>query len=480
MKRKFVTNLALLLFLNILVKPFWVFGIDTTVQNVVGSEEYGFYFTLLQFSFLLNILLDFGINNFNSRNIAQNRQLLTKHLSSIIVIRLILSVLYFIIAIIFALFLGWLQEGYKILLLLLFNQFLLSFVLYFRSNLAGLHLFKTDSIVSVLDRFLMIVICSVLLWGNISKKSFQIEWFVYAQTASYLITVLVVLLIVLKKSGRIHLTLDTNFFFAILKKSYPFALLTLLMASYSRIDTIFLEQLLEDGKVQAGIFAHGFRILDAASMYGFLFAGLLLPIFARMIKLKESVSQMVVLSYTLIIVPAIILSLSSFFYRTEIMNLLYEHHIEESARAFGVLILGFMFFSTSYIFGTLLTANGSLKALNTMAAMGIVVNIILNLILVPKFAALGAAFTSLATQAFTATAQVLIVMRIFKFRFNLKIFFSILIYFIGVILIGILSRDLPYQWYLSYFIMLTLSVLLAFGIKLLSIKDMYKIIKYDN
>ena len=42
----------------------------------------------------------------------------------------------------------------------------------------------------------------------------------------------------------------------------PFALLTLLMASYNRIDTIFLKQLLEDGNVQAGIFAHGFRILD--------------------------------------------------------------------------------------------------------------------------------------------------------------------------------------------------------------------------
>jgi O-antigen/teichoic acid export membrane protein len=480
LKRKFVTNLALLLFLNILVKPFWVFGIDTTVQNVVGSEEYGFYFTILQFSFLLNILLDFGINNFNSRNIAQNRQLLKKHLSSIIVIRLILAVVYFIISVIIAAILGWLQEGIRILFLLLFNQFLLSFILYFRSNLAGLHLFKTDSLISVLDRFLMIVICGLLLWGNITEETFKIEWFVYAQTVSYILTAFIVVLIIINKSGKFRLNLDTKFFFAILKKSYPFALLTLLMASYSRIDTIFLKQLLEDGNVQAGIFAHGFRILDAASMYGFLFAGLLLPIFARMLKLKESVSQMVVLSYTLIIVPAIILSLSSFFYRVEIMDLLYEQHIEESARAFGVLILGFMFFSTSYIFGTLLTANGNLKALNTMALFGIIVNIVLNLILVPKLEALGAAYTSLATQAFTAGAQVFIVMRIFKFRFNLKIFFSLLIYFVGVILIGILSRDLPYQWYLSYFIMITLSVLLAFGIKLLSVKDMYKIIKYDN
>ena len=38
MKRKFVINLALVLFLNLLVKPFWIFGIDRTVQNVVGAD----------------------------------------------------------------------------------------------------------------------------------------------------------------------------------------------------------------------------------------------------------------------------------------------------------------------------------------------------------------------------------------------------------------------------------------------------------
>lgn len=480
MKRKFVTNLALLLFLNILVKPFWVFGIDTTVQNAVGSEEYGFYFAILQFSFLFNILLDFGINNFNNRNIAQNRQLLTKHLSSIIVIRMILAVGFFIVTLFIAFLRDWLFEGFIIVILLLFNQFLLSFILYFRSNLAGLHLFKTDSIISVLDRFLMIIICGALLWGNFTEDSFQIEWFVYAQTVSYILTCLIVLIIVLNKSGKIRLTLDTKFFVAILKKSYPFALLTFLMASYSRIDSLFLKELLEDGNFQTGIFAHGFRILDAATMYGFLFASLLLPIFARMIKLKESVSQMVVLSYTLIIVPAIILSISSFFYRHELMNLLYDDHLEMSAKTFGILILGFMFIATSYIFGTLLTANGNLKALNTMAALGILVNVISNLILIPRFEVVGAALTNLITQMFTAFVQVVIVMRIFKFRFNLKIFFSLLIYFVGVILIGFLSKDLPYKWYFSYFIMLILSVLLAFGIKLLSIKDMYKIVKYGD
>ena len=61
MQRKFLTNITLLLFLNFLVKPFWIFGIDRTIQNIVGAGEYGWYSSLLNFTFLFNILLDFWI-----------------------------------------------------------------------------------------------------------------------------------------------------------------------------------------------------------------------------------------------------------------------------------------------------------------------------------------------------------------------------------------------------------------------------------
>ena len=50
MQKKFVVNLALLLFLNLLVKPFYILGIDAEVQNQVGAEDYGMYFSIFSFS----------------------------------------------------------------------------------------------------------------------------------------------------------------------------------------------------------------------------------------------------------------------------------------------------------------------------------------------------------------------------------------------------------------------------------------------
>jgi len=51
------------------------------------------YFTIFNFSFLFFIFLDLGITNFNNRNIAQNNQLLNKHLAGIGTMKMMLGLL---------------------------------------------------------------------------------------------------------------------------------------------------------------------------------------------------------------------------------------------------------------------------------------------------------------------------------------------------------------------------------------------------
>ena len=94
MQQKFLSNLVLLLLLNLVIKPVAIFGIDATVQNQVGSEEYGLYFSLLNFTYLFNILLDLGINNFTTKNVAQYPGLMAKYMGRIAGLRLVLFVLY--------------------------------------------------------------------------------------------------------------------------------------------------------------------------------------------------------------------------------------------------------------------------------------------------------------------------------------------------------------------------------------------------
>ena len=227
MKRKFFTNLLLLLAVNVLIKPLWLFGIDRTVQNVTG-DAYGLYYSLFALSLTLNILLDLGITNYNNRNIARYNHLLSKHMGNIIGIKLVLAVLYAAVCFIWAAIVGYNNVQIHLLVFLVLNQFLLQFIQYFRSNLTALHLFTIDSLVSVIDRVFMILFCGILLFTNITNGVFKIEWFVYIQTISYLLAAIVIFLILLKHSGKIKLRFNFNFTLVFLKKTYPYAILVFL------------------------------------------------------------------------------------------------------------------------------------------------------------------------------------------------------------------------------------------------------------
>jgi len=284
--KKFVQNIAFLLLLNGLIKPFWIFGIDRTVQNTVAEGEYGVYFGLFNLAFLLHILLDFGINNYNNRTIAQNPSLIDHYLPSLLMLKLGLTFLYVAICFLVAYFLNYDAFQLKLLGFLMLNQIFLSFILYFRSNLSALHLFRQDSIISILDRSLMIVFCSGLLWWI--SAPFQIIWFVYVQTIGYFLTAIFAGFLVFRQIKNFSINWKKDWLLQLLKESYPFALIGLLMSIYNRLDGLMIKELLgSDGPAETTIYAAGYRILEAFNMVGYLFAIILLPMFSRLIKGKR-------------------------------------------------------------------------------------------------------------------------------------------------------------------------------------------------
>lgn len=478
MKKAFITNLALVLGLNLSIKPFWIFFIDRGVQNLktLAPGEYGTYFALFNFTSLFYIILDLGITNFNNRNIAQHSHLLSKHFSRVVMLKLTLAFIYLVICMTSGLIIKYDMRLMKLLMILCFNQFLISFILYLRSNISGLHLFKTDSVLSVTDRIIGIAICAPILWLHFFG-GMDIMTYVYAQTISYGLTAAIAFFIVIRKAGFIRFEWGRTFSIMILKQSFPFAILGMLMAFYNRIDSVMLERMMNDNGVEAGIYAQAFRMLDAANMVAFLTAGLLLPMFSRMIKFKESVEPLVKTSYTLLMTLAIVVASGCWFYGDKMMAILYVGDVTESSKVFSILMCCFLGTVTQYIFGTLLTANGNLKYLNIIAACGMCINIAFNLIMIPRLHAVGSAIVSVTTQLLVPAIQVLVIQKIFKFKMIYRLFATLLVFAIGEIVLGYFSRNLPFDWRVSFILMVGASGILAFAVGLLNIKGFLNVMK---
>ncbi len=358
------------------------------------------------------------------------------------------------------------------------SQILSSFLLYLRSNISGLHLFKTDGVLSVLDRFLMVVICSVLLWSPWFKDSFRIEYFVYAQFVSYLIAVLIALYICIRKAGFFRLKFNYVFLIKILKDSYPYALLVLMMAFYNRLDSVMIERMLGvEGAESSSVYASAFRLVDAANMVAYLFSVILLPLFARLIKERGDIVSIIKISFHLLLLLTMGFAIISNFYSFELMDMLYNKHIVESAEVFKILSLCFIPISMTYIFGTLLTANGSLMKLNIVAGIGMVLNLSINIILIPRYEALGAAYSSLTAQLVTAALQVIIALRLFKIRISPRYAFKIIMFLVSILVSSFALKTITDSWLLNTLIITASIIILSLVFGIFSVRDFIKLIK---
>lgn len=480
MKKRFLQNLSFFLVLNLIVKTIYVFGIDRTVQNTLGIEVYGSYFPLLNLVLIFQIFLDLGIENYTRKEIASSPQHTNQLFSNFIVLKLLLIIAFVFIFSVIGYFLPQGKNEFRLLLMLLANQSMVNFILYLRANMGGLQLFKSEGIISVFDRFLMVIICGTLLFVPRTQAIFKLEWFVLSQTVAYAITLIISLIIVLRRTGKVIINFKLSTYIPILKELAPFTLLSLLMAIYYRTDSIFLRYLVPDGKEQAGIYAHGFRILDFMSNYALIFSFILLPTFAKMIREKLPIGPLLRLAASVLIIPSVCLLAGLYFYRLEIFGLLYHEEIAVSANVFGILSISFIGICVSYTFGALLTANGNLKALNLMALFAVVISLFLNIVLIPKYKVMGAAIANATAQLFTIIFHVLIVKQ--KFSFKIR-FIDLLKLFLLLILCFALGKTLKQTdlaWYFGILIITGVSLVFGVLVKLVDFKDIKLLLSTDD
>lgn len=482
MNREFLLNIIFLVFVNLLIKPFYIFGIDRSIQNLVGEREYGIYYSLVSFTVLFQIINDLGIQNFNSREIAQNRQLLNKYLPNVLVLKIILALIYIGFILLFFIFFQYDLRLLPLVFYLSLSQIMFALMGYLRSNIAGLGMYKTNSFLTILDKLLLIGVCAVLIWVEPFRSQFDLIWLAHAQNFTLLITCLVALSVIFSKVKKVRFTFNLPFLILLLKKSFPYALAIFLMTIYTRTDVVMMERMLPDGDRQAGIYASAYRLLDAVNMLGVLFAGLLLPMFARQLKAGENITPLLRLSFQIIWIGSVTLGVGVWFHRAAIMQLLYHEATPFSGDVLGVLMCSFVAISGTYIYSTLLGANGNIQKMNTIFLIAFMLNVLLNFLFIPSQKALGAAFSTCITQIFVMLGMMFLTQK--ELRPNIlrggKIWIAKLVgWALGAILIHYLIMWIDWggSWLyqISFATLLTIALALILG--LLNYKKLEYLVK---
>jgi Na+-driven multidrug efflux pump len=140
-------------------------------------------------------------------------------------------------------------------------------------------------------------------------------------------------------------------------------------------------------------------------------------------------------------------------FKGELNNFENAYEIELSSKVFVFTILNFIPMSAMYIYGTFLTAAGEMKILNITAALGVILNISANFLLIPYYGVEAAAIVSLLTQSFVCAFQIAYARKKFKLQLGNTLLVK---YALCIIIFGV-SAYLLKQSQLSWIIQAALS-----------------------
>jgi O-antigen/teichoic acid export membrane protein len=141
-----------------------------------------------------------------------------------------------------------------------------------------------------------------------------------------------------------------------------------------------------------------------------------------MLKNKEAVAPLLFFCHQLMLFFAVSSTAFCFAFSTDFTQLLYHHDDSYHAKIFGSLLLSFVPISFVYVYGTLLLAGGKLKEINAISAIGVVINVVLNILLVKSYAAYGSVIATAITQLMVSASFVYLCYKDFKLPFEMWLY----------------------------------------------------------
>ncbi|MEI9807278.1 MAG: polysaccharide biosynthesis C-terminal domain-containing protein [Bacteroidota bacterium] len=421
----------MLILLNAVIKPLWIFGIDRRVQNDVGVAAYGTYFSIWNLSYVLLFLLDWGLTVFYNRQLSAKDSSIAEQAGTFVVVKLVFALLYTTIVFGVAFFSG--IDSWNIIGYVVFIQVCSSMFVFFRAIITSQQWFRTDAWLSVLDKLLMILLCGTLLYFPSIMGGISIERFLLLQAACMAFAMIVALTLLAVK--KFHFSFKKrwpdNYIF---KAALPFAIIVLLMSFHSRIDGFLLERI--SGPEEAGKYAGAFRLLDAANMLGFLFASFLLPYVARQWSEGKEIAGVVLTIRHLLLVAAISLSCIVIFLAPWIQQALYHHTDSRSIEILQWCLPALIGYSLVQVYGTVMAATGNIVAFSYIILISVILNVLINILLIPSWGAKGSCIAALVSQAFSGIATMWYTRQ--KIKIGIDIRSGVIYIFIGGLICGFL------------------------------------------
>jgi O-antigen/teichoic acid export membrane protein len=366
--------------------------IGSWMIRYLGKDDYGQLSFVFSYLTLFQIITGLGAESTVIRDLIIKKDIANKTLGTIFYLRLLLGLFNWLISVLIIMILYGVSDSTYILTLiagisLVFQSFY-TIELWFRSNNKTFNFVVPKLFANILINVFK-VYCIV--------NQYSIYFFAILFSIDILISGLFLFFSYSNFSVGKKWTFDMQVAKSILKDSWPFLVSAVSIFLYTRIDLFILKIYLKNSEL--GIYSAAIGISTILPILPMIMFNVLNPILARK-KMESEEIYMKFLKYcfTFFVYLGILLSFFIYLFSYWIIQLLYGSEFSDAINVLKIHVFTNVFINIG-IAHNLLIVNENKGKINVYKTLfGVILSIVLNFLLIPRYGVIGAAYSALIVQ----------------------------------------------------------------------------------
>lgn len=436
----------------------------TLLARHLGAEFLGQYYFAISFATMFSVAMDFGLSTVLIREVAKKQFEVEKLFQQIFSLKIILSLITALVIIALDLLLFSSDAVRPLIYLTSLIVLIDSFTLFFYAYIRGQQNLRYESFGTILFQAIIMVL------GLVAMRLYISVWpFIIVTLIASIINFIWSAFFVLKKyQVKLNWLYDKVLVQKVIIITWPFALSAIFAKVYAYVDSFILKILSTNS--QLGFYSVAYKVTFAWQFIPLAFVAALYPAFSHYYQHdKQNLEQILRRAIFYLAYIALPIAGGIAILAEVLIHQFYTKHFSISILPLQILIISLPFLFINFALSYFLNATDRQTTNTRNLGLTMILNVVLNLILIPKLAAVGAALASSISTIFLCmidlwavkkvlinnlkiwwpltkalVAAILMVIFLILFKDNFPLFLTAilaaLIYFALLLLFGNLSR----------------------------------------
>ena len=369
--------------------------------RVLGEVEFGKFAFALLLGGIFETLMDFGLHQVTIRAVARDRSQARELLQHTLAIKLLWTIATLAALVATATLLRP-QWDVRIACYLIGGSLIFrSYMLTIRGVLQGLEQFSWDSVVVLADRGLLLACGLVALWGGYGLRGLTIA-FVIARGAAFVLAALFTHV----RLGGLGLRYDRDVWRDLHATALPFGFFLIVLNLYQYVDGVMLGYLRTDA--ETGLYAAAFKIYEGFTYGPLAISSVITPrLSALFLRDRPGHRRLSLAGIVGSTAMGAAVGGVAFIVATPLLVFLFGPGFANATAPFRILCVGLPIVFAIWILHAIAISVDRERLLLRTGLIGLAVNVGLNLYVIPRYGASGAAFATVAGEIVSAIVLIL-------------------------------------------------------------------------